>query len=63
MLAVACVGLLAYAVAGAAPGDGRDLAPAESTTSTTKGAGGTTSTTGKDACAGSTTSSDRKSVV
>ena len=74
MLAVACVGMLVYAVAGAAPDDGRELAPAAcegdggSRTSTTScdekdGGGGKgdkdSSTTGKDDC-GPTTSTTRK---
>ena len=32
MLAVACVGMMVYAVAGAAPDDGQQLAPAAETT-------------------------------
>lgn len=75
MMAVACVGMLVYAVAGAAPDDGRQLAPAacesdsgSRTTSTTscdekdgaaKGDKGSTSTTGKDDCR-PTTSTTRK---
>jgi hypothetical protein len=63
MLVVACVGMMAYAVAGAAPDDGRELAPAEATapaaksdkaTSTTE-KGDKSSSTDKDACGGSKT--------
>ena len=59
MLAVAFVGMLIYAVAGAAPGDGRDMAPAKC--STDSGSGTTTTTRcADDDCSGSTTSTTRK---
>src|SRR4051794_638204 len=69
MLAVACVGMMVYAVAGAAP-DGRELAPASCDSATTScvqpaadksGDKSTpttdkaTQTTGKDRCGGSNT--------
>ena len=60
MLAVACVGMLVYSVAGAAP-DGKELAPAKSsTTSTTTKCEPTTPTTDKDGDKGSTTTTTEK---
>jgi hypothetical protein len=57
MLAVACVGMLVYSVAGAAS-DGKELAPAKS--STTSKCEPTTSTTQKGGDKGSTTSTTEK---
>jgi len=65
MLAVACVGMMVYAVAGAAPDDGQQLAPAEATAPAAKDGSDSTKTTDKDGkapddCKGSTTSTTRK---
>ena len=68
MLAMACIGMLCYAVAGASPNDGRQLAPAaaapdksaggSSTPTTDKGGSG--SNPGKGNCDPSTTSTTAK---
>ena len=63
MLAVACVGMMVYGLAGAAPNDGRELAAAPTTSTTAKGdKGSTTDATGKGSCGGkdstSTTTKD-----
>ena len=65
MLAVACVWMMVYAVAGAAPDDGQQLAPAEATAPAAKDGSDSTKTTDKDGkapddCKGSTTSTTRK---
>jgi hypothetical protein len=67
MLAVACVGMMVYAVAGAAPNDGRELAPAEATVPAAKSGSDPTATTAKgdksatkDDCKEPTTSTTRK---
>ena len=61
MLVVACVGMMVYAVAGAAPDDGQQLSPAakSSTTTSTTGKDGKGSTPSDD-CKGPTTSTTEK---
>jgi hypothetical protein len=65
MLAVACVSMMVYAVAGAAPDDGQVLAPAETTAPAAKSDPSTSTTrkgsdTRDDDCKGSTTSTTAK---